>query len=94
MEMHSQRGWMRTAFVVAGTLLVASPAMAQSAAELRELIENHLRYTRSTVARRVLDNWEAVLGKFVKVIPVDYKRALKRMNREAAFESEAEAVEV
>lgn len=37
--MRSQRGWKLSAFVVAGTLFVAPPAMAQSAAELRELIE-------------------------------------------------------
>ncbi len=43
---------------------------------LRETIEKHLEYTGSNVARRVLDNWQESLGKFVKVIPVDYKRAL------------------
>ncbi len=63
-------------------------------AELRGLIENHLRYTESEVARRVLDNWKAMLGKFVKIIPIDYKHALEQIASEVAFESEAEAVEV
>jgi glutamate synthase (NADPH/NADH) large chain len=31
------------------------------------------------VAKRVLDNWEATLPKFVKVMPVEYRRALKEM---------------
>jgi glutamate synthase (NADPH/NADH) large chain len=46
-------------------------------AELRALIENHARYTDSTIAQRVLENWEASLGQFVKVMPTDYKRVLQ-----------------
>ena len=45
-------------------------------ADLRHMIESHFEYTKSTVARRILDNWGAMLPKFVKVMPVDYKRAL------------------
>jgi glutamate synthase (NADPH/NADH) large chain len=45
--------------------------------ELKTLIENHLRYTGSEVAARVLDDWESSLGKFVKVMPTDYKRVLE-----------------
>ncbi|MGV2334861.1 MAG UNVERIFIED_CONTAM: hypothetical protein LVR18_12340 [Planctomycetaceae bacterium] len=41
--------------------------------ELRTLIENHLRYTGSTVARRILDHWETSIGQFHKVMPVDYE---------------------
>ena len=44
--------------------------------ELRELIEQHLQFTRSTVAARVLDMWPDVLSQFVKVMPTDYKRVL------------------
>ncbi len=43
---------------------------------LREMIEKHAEYTESAIAKRILGNWEESLGKFVKVIPVDYKRAL------------------
>jgi glutamate synthase (NADPH/NADH) large chain len=42
--------------------------------ELRELIEQHHRYTESTVAARILDAWPDVLAQFVKVMPTDYKR--------------------
>jgi glutamate synthase (NADPH/NADH) large chain len=45
--------------------------------ELRQLIENHLRYTDSDVARRLLDNWNEQVGNFVKVMPTDYKRVLE-----------------
>jgi len=51
--------------------------------ELRTLIENHKRYTGSTVAEHVLDNWKAELPRFVKVMPTDYKRVLEEMTRES-----------
>jgi glutamate synthase domain-containing protein 2/glutamate synthase domain-containing protein 3 len=47
--------------------------------ELQELIESHYRYTQSTVAERVLARWDEALPRFIKVIPVDYKRALREM---------------
>jgi len=49
------------------------------AIRLRRLIANHLRYTGSRVAQRILDDWAAYLPKFVKVMPVDYRRALTEM---------------
>ena len=36
---------------------------------LRELIERHLRFTGSTLALAILDDWEAARRKFVKVFP-------------------------
>jgi glutamate synthase (NADPH/NADH) large chain len=44
-----------------------------------QLISNHAHYTNSSRARLILDNWEDFLPKFVKVMPVDYRRALKEM---------------
>ncbi len=41
------------------------------------LIERHLQFTRSPLARRILDNWEHLVGHFVKVMPTDYKRVLQ-----------------
>jgi len=51
-------------------------------AMLRGLVENHLKYTGSTVAERVLKQWGNLLPKFVKVFPTDYKRALEKLARE------------
>ena len=51
---------------------------------LRELIERHLRYTGSTRALSLLDNWEAARGKFVKVFPHEYRRALTEMHAKQA----------
>jgi glutamate synthase (NADPH/NADH) large chain len=41
------------------------------------LIEDHVRTTGSAVGRRLLDNWELMVARFVKVMPVDYKRVLQ-----------------
>jgi glutamate synthase domain-containing protein 3 len=47
---------------------------------LRDLVERHLRYTGSTYALAVLDDWEAHRRKFVKVFPHEYRRALTEMH--------------
>ena len=49
------------------------------AERLNHLIEKHVRYTNSARARRILENWDSCLPKFVKVMPVDYRRALREM---------------
>ena len=43
---------------------------------LKGLIENHYKYTGSTVAKDILDDWQQSLTHFVKVMPRDYKRVL------------------
>ncbi|MEE2659006.1 MAG: glutamate synthase large subunit [Candidatus Latescibacterota bacterium] len=50
-------------------------------AELREMIENHKRYTNSDVAEGILSDWNVQLPKFVKVMPKDYKRVLEALAR-------------
>ena len=46
---------------------------------LKNLIERHFKYTGSTRARALLDDWSAARSKFVKVFPTEYKRALGEM---------------
>jgi glutamate synthase (NADPH/NADH) large chain len=48
---------------------------------LRQIIENHLHYTGSTRAKDILENWDASLAKFVKIMPVEYRRALQEMSK-------------
>ena len=50
-------------------------------AELKTLIERHLEYTHSQRAQDVLDLWDEMLGKFVRVLPHDYKRMLGCITR-------------
>ncbi len=57
----------------------------ESISHLRGLIERHLHWTGSTAAERVLENWEEMLPKFVKVMPKDLKRVLQE-RQEAELE--------
>ena len=43
------------------------------------MIENHLKYTGSNQAKKILDEWGIYLPKFVKIMPTDYRRALMDM---------------
>ena len=45
-------------------------------ATLKEMIEEHHRYTGSRPAGKVLADWEAALPKFKKIMPRDYRRVL------------------
>ncbi|PZN34878.1 MAG: glutamate synthase subunit alpha, partial [Proteobacteria bacterium] len=45
-------------------------------AAVRAMIEKHLRYTRSLRAQQVLDAWDDMVPRFVRVMPRDYKRML------------------
>lgn len=49
---------------------------------LHGLIVKHEKLTRSSRARRILDAWPDMVGRFVKVIPIDYRKALERMQAE------------
>jgi glutamate synthase (NADPH/NADH) large chain/glutamate synthase (ferredoxin) len=51
---------------------------------LHGLITKHFMYTGSRKAKQVLDAFEATLPKFVKVMPVDYKRVLEERKRKAS----------
>jgi glutamate synthase (NADPH/NADH) large chain len=49
---------------------------------LRILVERHLLHTGSARARYLLENWDASLPRFVKVMPTDYAKALVELKRE------------
>jgi glutamate synthase (NADPH/NADH) large chain len=44
---------------------------------VRGLVEDHVRFTASARATKLLANWDHVQRSFVKVIPTDYKRVLE-----------------
>jgi glutamate synthase (NADPH/NADH) large chain len=54
------------------------------AERLRILVERHHLHTASARAAEILENWDQVLGSFVKVMPRDYRRALTDMANERA----------
>ena len=49
--------------------------------ELKQLIEKHVTFTESDVAKRILNNWNKELKTFKKVMPTDYKRVLLEQDR-------------
>ena len=50
------------------------------------MIEDHLNYTGSAPAQRILDDWEDALPRFKKIMPRDYRRILDE--RKARGESQ------
>ena len=53
--------------------------------ELHAMVEKHYRLTGSSVAEWVLENWEASLEEFIKIMPVEYRNALLRLEEEAGL---------
>ncbi len=49
--------------------------------ELKEIIKQHANLTGSTVAIELLNNWEQSISKFIKVLPIDYKRFLENEDK-------------
>ena len=64
---------------------------AEEGTELKTLIERHVDYTNSNKASELLKDWERNLSKFVKVMPIEYKRALKRLETEEKMVEELTA---
>jgi glutamate synthase (ferredoxin) len=52
--------------------------------EIYQLIQNHVTYTGSRKGQKVLDHWEEMRPKFVKVMPRDYKRVLQALKNAIA----------
>jgi glutamate synthase (NADPH/NADH) large chain/glutamate synthase (ferredoxin) len=46
-------------------------------AVLRDLIRRHAEYTGSRKAKSVLEHWDAVLPRFLKVFPIEYRKVLE-----------------
>lgn len=55
---------------------------------LYHLIQKHQHLTRSTRAHRILNAWPDMVSRFVKVIPIDYRKALERLRAAEARSTE------
>ena len=51
-------------------------------------IEKHVEYTDSTRGRAILDGWKTEQSRFVKVMPIDYKRAIAELRKLAEQEQQ------
>jgi glutamate synthase (NADPH/NADH) large chain len=57
--------------------------LRHDARRLQILVARHHLHTGSEPARRVLEHWREMLPKFVKIMPLDYRRALQDMQVKA-----------
>jgi glutamate synthase (NADPH/NADH) large chain len=51
--------------------------------ELKDLISRHYLYTNSSLAKHILENWSEYVTKFIKVLPIEYKKVLEEEKIEA-----------
>jgi glutamate synthase (NADPH/NADH) large chain len=74
------------------SLSVSDPGMGDllrfDGERLRILVERHLLHTGSPRAMQILGNWNTALGKFVKVMPSDYAKALVDLKARSAIAAE------
>jgi glutamate synthase domain-containing protein 3 len=59
----------------------------EDAGMIYNLIYNHYRFTKSVLARNILDNFKNMTTDFIKVMPVEYKRILEGQDIEKKFDS-------
>ena len=70
------------------------PLAGEDETLVQQLVSQHVELTGSTVGRRVLDEWGAYRGQFVKVMPRDYKRVLRAEAKARAESREPEFAEL
>ncbi|MCU0608502.1 MAG: glutamate synthase large subunit [Chitinispirillaceae bacterium] len=69
------------------------PVVAKQDQELLyNLICNHVRYTGSEYAGRIVRDWAALIPQFVRVMPTEYRRALERMKKAESKETDVVAL--
>jgi len=63
--------------------------LAEDLAVLEDLLRRHLRWTGSFQAKVLLDRWRETAGRFVKVMPIDYRKALERLREREQVRGDA-----
>ena len=67
-----------------GLVDVSADMTRHDAERIWHLVGRHYKYTGSRRARTILDAWDRYLPKFVKIMPVEYRRALLELERAQA----------
>jgi glutamate synthase (NADPH/NADH) large chain len=62
------------------------PLDAEDVVLLQELVSNHYQYTKSTVAKFILDDLENQVRNFIKVYPKDYKKVIQTRSQKLKAE--------
>jgi glutamate synthase (NADPH/NADH) large chain len=72
-----------------GRIDVLADMTRYDAARLHLLISRHARFAGSRRATHIIENWDAYLPKFRKVMPVEYRRALADLAKDKAAAMQA-----
>lgn len=67
-----------------GLVVLEKIEAGQEEADVKSMIENHVRYTGSEIGQEALDHWPTFLSQCVKVMPTDYKRVLEETRAKQA----------
>jgi glutamate synthase (NADPH/NADH) large chain len=59
---------------------------------LYQLISDHVKLTGSEYAARIIRDWNEIVPQFVKVMPIDYRRAMERLHKAESKETEVVAI--
>ncbi len=76
-----------------GQIDVMADMTRDDAIRIQYLLKRHAQYTNSARAREILANWHEYLPKFIKVMPIDYRRALDDMKQTQSVEKAVAAGE-
>jgi glutamate synthase (NADPH/NADH) large chain len=80
---HSVESFKGTDFAAIPLRDLMADMMADDALRIRALLARHIHYTDSAHGREIAKNFKKLLPKFIKVMPVDYRRALKDLKAKA-----------
>jgi glutamate synthase domain-containing protein 3 len=67
---------------------------ADDAARVAELLDEHIQRTGSAKAKRLLNAWEETLGRFVKVVPTEYRKVLEQLKQHPAARATRDSLRV
>jgi glutamate synthase (ferredoxin) len=70
------------------------PLLNEDVIKVQKLLKKHIEKTDSDRAQYVLENWDRLQSKFVKVFPKDFKRVILERKAKAEKENSAEPVSV
>lgn len=60
-------------------LIILEELNNENKEDLKQMLENHYKYTNSQKAKKLLDNFDVEINKFIKVIPKAYKQVIEQI---------------
>ncbi|MFA5928037.1 MAG: glutamate synthase subunit alpha, partial [Candidatus Margulisiibacteriota bacterium] len=60
-----------------GMVELSNVAEKEDLDTIKSMITKHFKYTKSTLAEKILSSWDSYSGLFVKVMPVEYRKVME-----------------